>query len=98
MAIKPGRVVTYNKELPSIKSYDSLITWSSAFGFSYLICRYKMQTPKLSPIFYFNHVFITLLDFLVLAYYTKVSWILLKKHSNFGKLFSKKSTVLGISF
>ena len=27
--IKPGSVVTYNKELPSINSHDSFITWSS---------------------------------------------------------------------
>lgn len=28
MTTKPGRLVTYNKELPSIKSKDSMIKWS----------------------------------------------------------------------
>ena len=28
MATKPGRVVTYNEELPHIKSEDPLIRWS----------------------------------------------------------------------
>ena len=28
---KPGRVVTYNEELPSIKSQDPLIIWSCKF-------------------------------------------------------------------
>ena len=31
MAIKPGRVVKYNEELPSMNSHDPLITWSSDF-------------------------------------------------------------------
>ena len=34
------------------------------------------------------------LDFLVLAHYIRVFYILLKELSNSGKLFSKKSTVL----
>ena len=49
MATKPGKVVAYNKELPSVKSHDPLITWSSDFDFSYTICRFRTQTPKLSP-------------------------------------------------
>ena len=49
MATKPGKVVTYNGELPSIKSHDPLIMWSSDFDFSYTIYRFKMQTSKLSP-------------------------------------------------
>ena len=32
MTTKPGRVVTYSEELPSIKSHDTLITWFSDFG------------------------------------------------------------------
>ena len=35
MATKPGRVVIYNKEVPSMKSYDTLITCSSDLDFSY---------------------------------------------------------------
>ena len=27
-ATKPGRVVTYNEDLPSVNSQDPLITWS----------------------------------------------------------------------
>ena len=50
MATKPGRVVTYNEELLSIKSHDPLIRWSSNFDFSYTICRFKTQTPKSSPL------------------------------------------------
>ena len=34
MATKPGVVVTYNEELPSIKSHDPLNTYSSNFHFS----------------------------------------------------------------
>ena len=34
MTTRPGRVVTCNEELPSIKSHDPLITWSSDFDFS----------------------------------------------------------------
>ena len=45
---------------------------------------------------YFDHMFITLLDFLVLAHYIRVSWIFLKNLSNFSILFSQKSTVLTI--
>ena len=48
MATKPGRVVTQNEELSSIKSHDPLITWSSDFDVSYTICRFRTQTPKLS--------------------------------------------------
>ena len=48
MTTKPGRVFTYNGELPSIKSHDPLIPWSSDFDFLYTICRFKTQTPKLS--------------------------------------------------
>ena len=33
MATKPGWVVTYNEELPSIKSHHPLITWSCDFDF-----------------------------------------------------------------
>ena len=51
MAAKPGRVVTYNEELPSIKSHDPLITWPKDFDFSYSICRFRTQTPKSSPAF-----------------------------------------------
>ena len=32
MATKPGKVVTYNEDLPPIKSHDPLITWSSDFN------------------------------------------------------------------
>ena len=35
LAIKPGRVVPYNEELPSLKSHGSLITGSSDFYFCY---------------------------------------------------------------
>ena len=49
MPTKPGRVVTYNEELPYIKPHDPLITWSSGFDFSYTICGFRPQTPKLSP-------------------------------------------------
>ena len=45
---------------------------------------------------YFNHVFITLFNFVVLAHYVKVFWIVLKELSNSGKFFSQKSTVLTI--
>ena len=45
---------------------------------------------------YFNHVFITLLDFLVLAHCIRLFWILVKELKNPVKLFSKKSTVLTI--
>ena len=48
MATKPGRVVTYNEELPPIKSHDLLIMWSSGFDFSCAICRFRTQTPKSS--------------------------------------------------
>ena len=48
MATKPGKVATYNEELPSRKSYDPLNTWSSDFDFSDTICRYRTQTPKSS--------------------------------------------------
>ena len=48
MAPKPGRVVTCNEEFPSIQSHDPLITWSG--DFSYTICRFRMKTPKSSPI------------------------------------------------
>ena len=44
---------------------------------------------------YFIHVFITLLDFMVLAQYIRVFWILLKELSDSGKF--QKSTVLTIS-
>ena len=33
MANKLGSLVTYNEELPSIKSHDPLITWSLGFDF-----------------------------------------------------------------
>ena len=46
MAPKPGRMVTCNEEIPSIKSHDPSITWSSDFDFSYKICRFRAQTPK----------------------------------------------------
>ena len=39
-----------NEELPSIKSHDPLMTFSSGFEFSHTICRFRMQTPKSSPI------------------------------------------------
>ena len=44
MAAKPDKLVAYNEELPSVKS------WSCDFDFSYMICRFRMQTPKSSPI------------------------------------------------
>ena len=46
MSTKPGRVVTCNEELPSIKSHEPLITWSSNFDFSYTVCSFRTQTPK----------------------------------------------------
>ena len=50
LATKPVRVITCNKELPSIKSHDlPLITWSSNFDFSYMIYRFKAQAHKLPP-------------------------------------------------
>ena len=49
MATKPGRVVTNNEELPSIKSHDPLMKWSSDFDFSYTICRFGIQTFKSLP-------------------------------------------------
>ena len=52
MATKPGRLVTYNEELPSIKLYDPLITWFSDFDFSYSIGGFRTQTPKSSPTSY----------------------------------------------
>ena len=50
MAIKPGRVVTYNKKLPSMKSRGLI----SDFDFSYTICRFRTQTPKSSLSSYYN--------------------------------------------
>ena len=44
MATKPGSVVAYNEELPSIKSQDPLITWSTNLNFSYAIARFITQT------------------------------------------------------
>ena len=49
MITKSGRVVAYNEELPSIKSHDPLITWSSDFDFSHTICGFKTKMPKSSP-------------------------------------------------
>ena len=49
MTAKPGRVVAYNEELPSIKSHYPLITWSSDFDFSHTICRLRAKTLKSSP-------------------------------------------------
>ena len=46
MTAKPGR----NEELPTIKPHDPLITCSSNFDFSYIICRFRMQSPKLLPV------------------------------------------------
>ena len=34
MATKPGRVVTYNEDLTSIKSHKLVFMWSSNFDFS----------------------------------------------------------------
>ena len=48
MPTKPGSVVTYNEGLLSIKSYEPLIVHSGDFDFSYAICRFRTQTPKLS--------------------------------------------------
>ena len=49
MTTRPGRVVAYNEELPSIKSHYPLITWSSDFDFSHTICRLRAKTLKSSP-------------------------------------------------
>ena len=49
IAIKPGRVVTHDEELPYIKSHDPLITWSNDLDFSYTIGRFRTQMPKSSP-------------------------------------------------
>ena len=45
-ATKSAKVVTYNEELPSIKSHDSLITWFSDFDFSHSIFRFRSQTSS----------------------------------------------------
>ena len=49
MATKPRRVVTYNKELPSIKLHGYLITWSSYFDLSFVIFWLKIHMPKSQP-------------------------------------------------
>ena len=49
MATRPCRVVIDNEELLSIRSHDPLITSSSGFDFSYIICRFRTQTAKLPP-------------------------------------------------
>ena len=49
MAAKPRRVVTYNKELPSIKLRGYLITWSSYFDLSFVIFWLKIHMPKSQP-------------------------------------------------
>ena len=49
MATKPGKVVTYNKKLPSIKSHDLLTTWSS--DLSYTICKFRTQALKFLFVF-----------------------------------------------
>ena len=41
MATKPLKVVTYNEELLSKKSHDSLITWYSNFDLFYTIYLFK---------------------------------------------------------
>ena len=46
---KPGKVVTYHEELPSIKSQETLIKQSGDLDLSYTTCRFRTQTPKLSP-------------------------------------------------
>ena len=49
MATKPGRVVTYNKEFPSLNSRP-FITWKvSDFDFSCMICKIRTQKPISSP-------------------------------------------------
>ena len=53
MSTKSVRVFRYNKGLPSIKSRDTLITWSSDFDFCYMISRFKTQTHKWSPTCYY---------------------------------------------
>ena len=47
-ATKSDKVFSYN-EFCSVKSHDSLITYSGDFDFSYMICRFRMQTSKSSP-------------------------------------------------
>ena len=42
MTTKPSRVITKNEELPSIKSHDLICH----FYFSYMIYRFRTQTPK----------------------------------------------------
>ena len=46
MATKPGRMVTYNKELPSIKARPFYLV--GEFNFSYRIYKVRTQTPKSS--------------------------------------------------
>ena len=53
MSIKPGRMVTYNEDLPFIKYGDFLMRLSSDFDFFYNIGRLRTQTPKSSLIPYF---------------------------------------------
>ena len=53
MSIKPGRMVTYNEDLPFIKYGDLLMRLSSDFDFFYNIGRLRTQTPKSSLIPYF---------------------------------------------
>ena len=46
MATKHGKVVRYNRKLPSIKSHDLSITWSN--GFDYLIRFVGLDRKRLS--------------------------------------------------
>ena len=45
MTTKPGRLVTYNKELPSIKSKDSMIKWS---------CKVTRQIKQIGRVIMYN--------------------------------------------
>ena len=64
LVTKSGRVVTYNEELPSIKSYGPLNTWSSDFDFSFLLrfVGVELQMPKSSQTYYLICAKVTLLS------------------------------------
>ena len=51
MATKHGKGVTCNVVFPSVTLHDPLIKGSGDLDFFYMICKFKTQTPKLSPTF-----------------------------------------------
>ena len=54
MVNKPGKVVKFNKELPSINSEDPLVTWSRKVMYSmlYLLYHSDYWLPNLAGWFY----------------------------------------------